>query len=175
MKRIVTKFALLIIVASFLITSCSEDKADDGEGVGSVPESGKLVFNFDGKKIELIGFLNLTSTGNIRIAAIGGYNTAATGDEISGGSVIIYAMNGKFIEAGDYPLLNSSNVDKFAKIEFSAPNTEIDWVSQSGTLTISKITDTEIQGTFSGKAALSADKDKKLKSFSGGFNAKKIN
>lgn len=114
------------------------------------------------------------------IAIASGSNTTGTG--LTGASVMIYSLNGEGVIPGDYEMYSAESaaggtLTKYGVIGFTTAVTSEVWFATEGTVTVTKKTDTELQGTFTGKIAKSTngtpDLDN-LKNFSGGFNVKPI-
>lgn len=179
MKTRLSIVTLSVLVASLLGTACSDDK--DKDGAGNVPASGKIVVTLDGKKTEFSGFYIAQSSGTVSNATAVGTNPGGT--ELKSATVSINSTNGS-ITADDYEMLavavtGNSSLTKYAIVAFATANTNTSevWLATEGTVTVTKITDTELQGTFSGKVAKMTNEEVDLenkKNFSGGFNVKKL-
>lgn len=177
MKTRLSIFILLVLVASLLGTACSDDK-NSNDSTGTVPAAGKIVVTLDGDKTEFTGFFLMQTAATTSVAIASGSNPTGTG--LTGASIMIYSLDGDGILTGDYEMFSAEtavggSLTKYAVIGFSTAITSEVWVATEGTVTVTKKTDTELQGTFSGKVAKStngtSDLDN-LKNFSGGFNVK---
>ena len=162
-------FALASILFSSLIISCGDDNDSSG---GCIPALGKLSATIDGTKWEGTNATGIMiNAANVTTLTIAGSKVDLanpTASEIL--SVVVYAPLSSELTVGDFTI--GDNID-FPKgqitytIGTSAQNT---WVATSGTVSITKITDTNFQGTFNG-TLVKGEETKTLTN--GGFNVAK--
>lgn len=169
MRSIIKSFLLTSLFLS-LAFSCS----DDSSGGGGIPSVGNVSATIAGKS-----WVGTNGTGVIATqSTISSLIVAGTKVDIKNPtssevlSVVVYSAQGASLAVGDYNV----NTETFPKGQItytiglgSGDNT---WYATSGTVTITKITDTNFQGTFSGTLTKYNSTETKTLT-DGGFNVNK--
>ncbi|TNE70544.1 hypothetical protein EP331_11850 [bacterium] len=172
MKNMSYKGLVKSLLLGLLFIACSDD---EDSGSVNVPSSGKVDITLESSKTTFSGYLVYSNYTTANLASVTGINQ--TGNGLLSVSVTLYALNGEELTTGDYPMYveqaSAGNaVNKFAIVAVAEDQSTV-WFSTEGKVTITKLEDDILQGTISGKAAVSSGgvtDMENLKTLSGGFN-----
>lgn len=164
-------FKSLVLASLFLSFSysCSEDASSDD---GGVPAEGEISATIAGKSwTGTNGSGMILQTSSVKTLTVAGGKKTTPKETIS---IVIYGGQDGSLTIGDYPITTQSFVSN-AQITYNAAVGTADniWRGTIGTVTLSKMTDTNYQGTFSG--TLTKDNSTETKTITnGGFNVDKL-
>ena len=164
--------ALASILFSSFIISCGDDAESSG---GAVPATGKVTVTLNGTKWEGTNgvgvFTAISGLEGITVGSskLDGSNTA----NIELISITIFSGIDQTLATGDYNI-QPIDLPKAQVIYTIGSNAQTAWVASSGTVTLSKMTDTNYQGTFSGTLTKQGTTET-MTMTNGGFNVNKSN
>lgn len=154
------KHILPILFFAIIASSCSDDSAG-----GGIPASGTVKLKLDGVSWQATGANagKVTSSGVTAISCSGVKLVSGSQNETF--TVTIYSTVGGSVTPGTY---NEQNTMPSIDLLFQDVNRN-SWVSTTGSsITVTKVSDTNIQGTFSGTLLRNGHPDKVVTD--GGFN-----
>ncbi len=152
------KLTTTILLFSLLFAfGCSDDKDSD-----NIPSVGTIVMDMNGSEWRAMGAtgLRMSFGNNVQISAAGSV-LGATISDLETFSFAIIATSGQGIGEGDYIVQSGLPYVDFNFTLGSAAD-QANWNATNGTLTITRITDDNVQGTFSGTLVRSGHPNREI-------------
>ena len=163
-----TKISTFLLIMGLVITmGCSSDS--DGD---NIPSAGTIVMNMNGTEWRAMGATGLRQSlgGNVQISTAGSV-LGATISDLETFSFAIISPSSQPIGEGDY-IVRSGLPYLSMNFTLGSAANQANWVATSGTLSISKYTDDNFQGTFSGTLERSGHPNREITN--GRFNVNVI-